>query len=60
VKDDILSDDEDILIPPSGVVSSKTADDDTFLETHFDVLEGEGLATMCDFRKPVDKIRLAS
>ena len=59
VKDDILNDDEDTVIPPSGVVSSKTVDDDTFSETRSDVSEGEGLATMFDFRKPVDKTRLA-
>jgi len=59
VKDDILSDDKDTVILPSGVVRSKTVDDDTLSEFHFDVSEGEGLATMSDFRKPVDKTRLA-
>jgi len=59
VTDDILDDDEDIVIPPSGVVSSKAVDEDTLTETHSDVSEGEGLATVSDFRRPVDRTRLA-
>ena len=47
------------MIPPSGVVSSKTVDEDTFSETHSDVSEGEGLTTASDFRKPVDRTHLA-
>jgi len=59
VTDDILDDDEDVVIPPSGVVSSKTVDEDTLTETRSDVSEGEGLATASDFRRPVDRTRLA-
>jgi len=59
VTDDILDDDENIVIPPSGVVSSKTVDEDIFSETHSDVSEGERLATASDFRRPVDRTHLA-
>jgi len=59
VKDDILSDDEDIVISPSGVVSSKTVDEDTLTETQSGVSKGKGLATVSDFRKPDDRICLA-
>jgi len=59
VENDILDDDEDIVILPSGVASSKTVDEDTPMKTRSDVSEGEGLATMSDFRKPVEKTRLA-
>jgi len=47
------SDNDNIVIPPSGVVSPKEFEDDTLLETQSDVSERKGLATASPNTKPI-------
>jgi len=58
-KDVTVSDDDDDVILSSDVLRSKVVDDDAFSETHSNVSEGEGFATVSDFDKPFDRTRFS-
>jgi len=55
VNNDIPSDDDDVVIHPSGVISLKTVHDDTLTETQSDFSEGEGPATASLNTKPTNQ-----
>ena len=54
-RDVTVSDDDDNVVLSSDLLRSKVVDDDAFSETHSNVSEGEGFATVSDSDKPFDR-----
>jgi len=58
-KDFTVSDEDDNVVLSSDVLRSNVVNDDAFLKTHSNVLEGKGFATVSVFDKPIDKTRFS-